>query len=63
LIKRPVSLGITDGRYVEITSGLNGNESVVATISPALNQGEKINPVHTAPAHASTNPPEIASDQ
>ena len=63
LIKRPVSLGITDGRYVEITSGLNGNESVVATISPALNQGEKINPVHTATAHASTNPPEIASDQ
>ena len=44
LIKKPVSLGITDGRYVEITSGLNGNESVVATISPALNQGEQIQP-------------------
>ncbi len=34
LIKQPVSLGITDGRLVEITSGLNGNESVVATINP-----------------------------
>ncbi len=63
LIKRPVSLGITDGRYVEITSGLNGNESVVATISPALNQGERINPIHTTMAQSSTNPPEIASGQ
>jgi membrane fusion protein, multidrug efflux system len=63
LIKRPVSLGITDGRYVEITSGLNGNESVVATISPALNQGERINPIQTTTARSSSNPPEIASDQ
>ncbi len=63
LIKQPVSLGITDGRYVEITSGLNGNESVVATISPALNQGEKINPIQTTTARTSNNPPELASDQ
>jgi membrane fusion protein (multidrug efflux system) len=63
LIKRPVSLGITDGRYVEITSGLNGMESVVATISPALNQGEKINPIQTTTARSSSNPPELASDQ
>lgn len=62
LIKRPVSLGITDGRYVEITSGLNGDESVVAVISPALNQGERINPIRSTIAQ-STNPPEIASGQ
>ena len=63
LVKQPVSLGITDGRYVEITSGLNGNESVVATISPALNQGEKINPIQTTTARSSSKPPELASDQ
>jgi multidrug efflux pump subunit AcrA (membrane-fusion protein) len=63
LIKRSVSLGITDGRYVEITAGLNGSESVVATISPALNQGERINPVQTTTAQGPANPPEIASDQ
>jgi membrane fusion protein (multidrug efflux system) len=63
LVKQPVSLGITDGRYVEMTSGLNGNESVVATISPALNQGEKINPIQTTTARSSSKPPELASDQ
>jgi membrane fusion protein, multidrug efflux system len=63
LIKQPVSLGITDGRLVEITSGLNGNESVVATISSALNQGEKINPIQTTTAQAGNSIPQIASDR
>ncbi len=63
LIKRPVALGITDGRLVEITSGLDGNESVVATYSPALNPGERINPVLTAAAHSAATPPELASGQ
>jgi membrane fusion protein, multidrug efflux system len=63
LIKQPVSLGITDGRMVEITSGLSGNESVVATISPALNQGEKVNPVQTTTAQAGSSAPELASGQ
>jgi multidrug efflux pump subunit AcrA (membrane-fusion protein) len=63
LIKKPVSLGITDGRYVEITSGLNGNESVVATISPSLNQGERVHPIQTTTAEAATSTPEIASDR
>jgi membrane fusion protein, multidrug efflux system len=63
LVKQPVSLGITDGRYVEITAGLNGNESVVATISPALNQDERVNPVQATMVRSSTKTPEIASDQ
>ncbi len=45
LVKIPVTLGITEGRFVEITSGLNGSETVVETISPALNEGEQIRPV------------------
>jgi multidrug efflux pump subunit AcrA (membrane-fusion protein) len=63
LIKQPVSLGITDGRLVEITSGLNGNESVVATISPALSQDEKVNPVQTSTTQGSNRVPQIASDR
>jgi len=58
-----VSLGITDGRMVEITSGLSGAESIVATVSPALNQGERINPIQTTTADARTSAPEIASDR
>jgi membrane fusion protein (multidrug efflux system) len=61
LTKQAVSLGITDGRMVEITSGLSGNESVVATISPALNQGEKVNPVQTTTAQAGSRASELAS--
>ncbi|HVN26880.1 MAG TPA: efflux RND transporter periplasmic adaptor subunit [Candidatus Binataceae bacterium] len=63
LIKRPVSLGITDGRYVEITSGLSGNESIVATMSPALNQGERINPIRTSTADAGNSASELASER
>ncbi len=37
--KAPVSTGINDGHYVEITSGLRGNELVVANLNPALSRG------------------------
>ncbi|HLX38483.1 MAG TPA: hypothetical protein VKR29_11810, partial [Candidatus Binataceae bacterium] len=62
LTKRPVSLGITDGRLVEITSGLTGNESVVATISPAFSAGERIKPVWLT-ARASDPASVLASDR
>ncbi len=40
LVKAPVATGINDGpRYVEITSGLSGNELVVANLNPALTDG------------------------
>jgi membrane fusion protein (multidrug efflux system) len=42
LIKAPVSTGIYDGRYVEITSGLRGNELVVANLNPALSAGDAV---------------------
>jgi multidrug efflux pump subunit AcrA (membrane-fusion protein) len=42
LIKAPVSTGINDGRYVEIISGLGGNELVVANPNPALSAGEAV---------------------
>ena len=61
LMKRPVALGITDGRDVEITSGLKGDELVVATISPTLNPGEQINPVEVATTQPSSTSPELAS--
>jgi membrane fusion protein, multidrug efflux system len=40
--KVPVSTGINDGRYVEITSGLRGKDLVVANPSPGLSQGEAV---------------------
>ncbi len=42
LVKAPVATGINDGRYVEITSGLSGNERVVADLNPALTSGEMV---------------------
>jgi membrane fusion protein, multidrug efflux system len=42
LIKAPVSTGINDGHYVEITSGLSGSELVVTNLSPALTEGEPV---------------------
>jgi multidrug efflux pump subunit AcrA (membrane-fusion protein) len=42
LIRKPVSVGINDAHYVEITSGLSGNELVVAAIRPTLQNGELV---------------------
>ncbi|MGO9059360.1 MAG: efflux RND transporter periplasmic adaptor subunit [Candidatus Binataceae bacterium] len=38
----PVSTGINDGHYVEVTSGLRGSELVVANPSPTLTAGESV---------------------
>jgi membrane fusion protein (multidrug efflux system) len=42
LVKKPVSIGINDGQYVEITSGLTGNELVVSAMRPTLSSGEEV---------------------
>jgi hypothetical protein len=42
LIKRAVGVGIRTGHYAEITSGLDGNEEVVATFDPSLTSGEPV---------------------
>jgi len=42
LIERPVSIGINDGQYVEVTSGLSGNELVVGAMRPTLQSGESV---------------------
>jgi membrane fusion protein, multidrug efflux system len=41
----PVTTGITDGRNIEITSGLSGRDLVVQTYSRALTPGEKVSVV------------------
>lgn len=41
----PVSVGINTGIYMEITSGLRGNEQVVRSLSPALSSGEQVHAV------------------
>ncbi len=61
LVKVPVTMGITNGRFVEITSGLAGSETVVSTISPALNEGEKIRPVFTVAANSGAGRPQVAA--
>lgn len=40
--KAPVTLGIDNGRHVEITSGLAGNNLVVCNINNSLRPGEKV---------------------
>jgi multidrug efflux pump subunit AcrA (membrane-fusion protein) len=54
LRKVVVTTGITDGVKVEITSGLNGNETVVSTASPSLVDGEAVRALDETPAEQST---------
>lgn len=42
LMKKQVSIGINDGQYVEVTSGLSGNELVVGAMRPTLESGESV---------------------
>jgi membrane fusion protein, multidrug efflux system len=42
LVRKPVSVGINDGQYVEITSGLSGDELVVSAMRPTLSSGEAV---------------------
>jgi len=55
LVKAPVSIGISDGQYIEIASGLTGQELVVSNISPALNRGERVNAIVLSEAGASVH--------
>jgi len=59
LVKRPVSIGINDGRYVEITLGLSGHELVVSTMRPTLHSGEG---VEYLLAHKGNTGTDVASD-
>jgi membrane fusion protein (multidrug efflux system) len=51
LVKVPVSTGIATGEWIEIRSGLNGDERVVVNMSPTLAEGAKARAV-LADAHA-----------
>ncbi|HEY2107883.1 MAG TPA: efflux RND transporter periplasmic adaptor subunit [Candidatus Binataceae bacterium] len=55
LVKRPVSIGINDGQYVEITSGLTGNELVVRTMRPTLSSGEQVEYLFTHKTNIAAN--------
>jgi membrane fusion protein, multidrug efflux system len=45
LIRVPVTVGINTGHYAEITSGLAGDERVVAAVDPTLSEGEPVRPL------------------
>ncbi len=61
LVKVPVSVGIGDGRDIEILSGLTGQELVVSNISPALNYGERVNAIVLDGASTKARDGEVAS--
>jgi multidrug efflux pump subunit AcrA (membrane-fusion protein) len=52
LVKRSVTTGFTDQGWLEIASGLDGDESVVASVSPSLADGEAVRAVPSAPSAA-----------
>ncbi len=52
LVKLPVTVGFTIDGWVEIASGLNGDESVVGTVTPALSEGESVRAVMAEPVPA-----------
>ena len=45
LEKVPVTVGINTGVYMEIVSGLSGNEEIVRSLTPALSSGEAVRAV------------------
>ena len=45
LVKRPVTLGLTVEGSVEIASGLTGDEQIVPSIDPGLNDGDRVRAV------------------
>jgi multidrug efflux pump subunit AcrA (membrane-fusion protein) len=56
LFKKPVSTGINDGQYVEITSGLTGDELVVSAMRPTLRSGEAVEYVLPHKTNVAINP-------
>jgi len=50
LAKVPVTTDLANEGWVEIASGLHGDESVVGTVSTALSEGEAVRPVAAEPA-------------
>jgi RND family efflux transporter MFP subunit len=48
LVKTPVTLGIGTEGWMEITAGVSGAESVVKNLSPALSEGEVVQPLMVA---------------
>ena len=50
LAKVPVTTGFTAEGWVEIASGLSGDESVVGTMTPALTEGESVHAVMSEPS-------------
>ena len=48
--KLHITTGITNGREIEVTSGLTGNEEIVSTMNPALAEGAKVRTQPLAPA-------------
>lgn len=57
LVKKPISVGINDGQYVEITSGLTGGELVVSAMRPTLSSGEAVEYLLSHKASVATNEP------
>ena len=53
LVKTPVKLGIGTEGWVEITTGLGGTEQIVKNLSPALSDGEVVQPLMVAADTAS----------
>jgi multidrug efflux pump subunit AcrA (membrane-fusion protein) len=43
--RRPVTLGITEGTWVEVTKGLSGDEAVIAEGKELVREGQKVRAV------------------
>ncbi len=61
LAKSPVSVGISDGQDIEILSGVAAQDLVVSNISPALNHGERVNPIVLDGASTKSRDGKVAS--
>ena len=52
----PITVGINNGVYMEIVSGLSGNEEVVRSLTTALSNGEQVRTVLDSHYHLGFQP-------
>jgi hypothetical protein len=51
-MRKPVQVGLSDGTWTEVVSGLDGSEKVVKAYATSLTDGQPMDVIEPAPAPA-----------
>jgi multidrug efflux pump subunit AcrA (membrane-fusion protein) len=56
-VRRPVQVGLSDGTWTEVVSGLDGSEKVVKAYAISLIDGQPVDVIEPAPPSAASAKP------